>query len=223
MKDESLNNKNYELRAFIRPSKKGASMDTQRKALVASGVNPDFIYEDWKEVVEYSRPGDTICLYDLFYLGTSNSMIVKRWQWIIDTGREIDLVREKDIMPEKYWTRFFYLYKRTVQGVGKDRIGKAQDKGGGRHEAWDEAKYRKAFDLWNDSIDEKLSVTEAAKICGTSRATFYVWAAKYLERLSNEEVPHAPLSKRRMNYMRDRAGIKKGKDGRYYRTKFYHK
>lgn len=223
MKDGSLNKKRYELRAFIRPSLKGASLSAQRKALVAAGVDADFIYEDWEEVKENSRPGDIIALYDLFYLGTSNRMIVDRWQWIVENGRTIDLIREKDLVLEKYWLWAFGLYKRTIEGVGKDRIGKAQEKTGGRTEAFEEERYRKAFDLWNEQIEGKISIETASRICGVTPATFYTWAEKYLVRFLNGEVPHDPIPKSRLSYMRDRRGIKKNKEGIYYRSKPYYK
>lgn len=222
MKYEKLK---YEIKGFIRPSKKGASLDTQRKALIAAGVNPQFIYEDWNILQSTTREGDIIGLYDLFYLGTSNSMIVNRWGEVIDKGQTIDLIREKEFWPERYQLKFFELFSRTVKGVGKDRISNAQENRpkGGAHESWDETKYRQAFDLWNESIDQKITVMRAAKLCRVTLPTFYIWAEKYLTRLSNGEVPHKEIPKKRLTYMRDRRGVKwDSETNKYKRTRSYY-
>lgn len=228
MKDGSLkdkNKKNYSLRAWIRPAKKGASLKTQRDALRASGVSPEFIYDDWGALVDNTREGDIIRLYDLFYLGTSNRMIVDRWTWIREEKMTIDTLYHNYHVPQKDWDWLYEEYKRLIDRVGKNRISEAQEAGGGRKEAFDELKYRKAFDLWARHIDGELKIREAVRMSGVkSASTFYSWVRKYLQRFSNGEVPHDPINPRTLSYMRDIAGIEYDKkQKRYIRRKDYYK
>jgi DNA invertase Pin-like site-specific DNA recombinase len=189
---------------YIRVSTKEQNLDRQIEAMIATGIKPEFIFQDKQSGKDFERPeyqlvkrllqpGDTLFVKELDRLGRNADQIKKEWQEIIDKGAYIvvldmpmlDTRQYKNGM-EKVITNIILELLSYIAEMERDKIrkrqaegiaaAKSQGKHLGRPKVELPAEFSKYYNLWKE---EKITATEAYKALKLASTTFYRLVKKY--------------------------------------------